>query len=165
MIDEIVRSNLLTINDLRRLIEDVPDEMMTRQTAGIVNHPAWVIGHLTHSCEAIGGEPGISTWLPDEWQRKFGTGSTPVAERDQYPLKDELLNALTDAQRRVVEQLNLMGEPALSAPLPDVRHREIFPSLGHAVLHILTAHAALHVGQITVWRRAIGLPPLRQPIM
>ena len=164
MIDEIIRSNSLIINDLRRLIEDVPDEMMTRQVAAVVNHPVWVIGHLTQSCEAIGGELGIKPWLPVDWRQKFGTGSMPIVERGKYPSKADLLNSLADAQRRVVAGLNVMGEQGLSAPLPDIRYREVFPTIGQAVLHVLTAHAALHVGQLTVWRRTVGLPPLTEPI-
>lgn len=164
MIDEIVRSNSLVINDLRRLIEDVPDEKMTMQVDAVVNHPAWVIGHLTHSYEAIGGELGITPWLPEEWGQRFGTGSTPDQERERYSSKVELLNSLADAQRRVVTRMNEIGEQGMSEPLPDVRYREIFPTIGQAVLHVLTAHAALHVGQLTVWRRAVGLPPLMESI-
>jgi hypothetical protein len=71
MIEEIIRSNSLIIFDLRRLIEDVPEEMMTSQVGAVVNHPAWVIGHLAHSCEAIAGELGVSPWLPKGWREKF----------------------------------------------------------------------------------------------
>jgi hypothetical protein len=53
-----------------------------------------------------------------------------------------------------------MEEDGLAQPLPDERYRHIFPTIGHALLHILTAHAAVHVGQVSVWRRAFGLPPL-----
>jgi hypothetical protein len=164
MIDEIVRSNSLIINDLRRLIEDVPGEKMSMQVGAVVNHPAWVIGHLTQSYEAIGGELGITPWLPEGWDKQFGTGSTPVTEREQYPSKLELLNSLDDARDRVVARLNEIGEQRLTEPLPDVRYRAIFPTIGQGVLHVLTAHAALHVGQLTVWRRAVGLPPLTEPI-
>jgi hypothetical protein len=45
-------------------------------------------------------------------------------------------------------------------PLPDGRYREMFPTLGHAVTHVLTAHTAAHIGQVIVWRRVMGFPPL-----
>jgi uncharacterized damage-inducible protein DinB len=56
-----------------------------------------------------------------------------------------------------------LGETAMSEPLPDVRYRNRIPTVGHAVLHILTAHTAMHVGQITVWRRAMGLKAVPEP--
>lgn len=165
MIDEVVWSFSRTLEFLGRLLADVPDELMACQVSGVNNHPAWVLGHLAHSCEAIGGELGLAPWLPTDWGRRFGTGSVPVTIRDTYPGKDELLGALADGERRVTEQLNMIGESGLSQPLPDVRYRELFPTLGHAVLHVLTAHAAVHVGQITVWRRAVGLGPLGEPFI
>jgi hypothetical protein len=160
LIDETLRSFELTLDHLRRLIADVSDEEMTRQPHGAVNHPAWVIGHLAYSCQAIGGELGITAWLPAEWQQTFGTGSTPVEDRSVYPSKHELLAMLDDGQRRIADRIQLIGEAGMCAPLPDRRHRDKFPTVGHAVVHILTAHSAVHVGQISCWRRIAGYGPL-----
>jgi uncharacterized damage-inducible protein DinB len=142
---EVLNSYRLTLEYLHRLVADVPDERFTVQPHGVVNHPAWVIGHLTHSCEAIAGELGLSPWLPDA-----------------YPTKSELLAALSDAQARVSDRLVALGEMGMEAPLPDERYRAMFPTVGHAVIHILTGHAAVHVGQISAWRRAAGYPPLSE---
>jgi len=162
MIIEITNSYCFALNYLRRMVVDVPDERMTEQAGGVVNHPAWVIGHLAFSCQKLAGEMGLHAWLMDNWEKRFGTGSVPTVERKQYPSKTELLEILADAQRRVLDRLRAVGEEGLKKPLPDVHHRVLFPTLGHAILHILTVHAALHVGQVTVWRRAVGLGPLRE---
>ncbi|HTQ37865.1 MAG TPA: DinB family protein [Pirellulales bacterium] len=160
MIPEILNSNAMTLDFLRRLVEDVPDELMTKQPPGVVNHPAWVLGHLIHSMEAIGGEMGLSPWLPSDWKARFGTGNVPSDNRAEYPSKESLLAALADGQHRITKQFAVLGEQGLKHALPDEKHRALFPTIGDAVLHILTAHAALHVGQLTVWRRAAGLGPL-----
>ena len=57
---------------------------------------------------------------------------------------------------------NVLGEAGMSATLPDERYRDVFPTIGHAVVHILTGHAAVHVGQVSVWRRAAGYQPLSE---
>jgi hypothetical protein len=160
MIYEVAASYSRAVDYLRQLVADVPDEMLRRQINGVVNHPAWVIGHVIYSCQAIGGEMGINPWLPPDWAERFGTGTVPVEAKKDYPSKQELLDALSDAQQRVNDRLFALGDLGLTVPLPDERYREIFPTLGHAVLHILTVHTAIHVGQVTVWRRAIGLGPL-----
>jgi hypothetical protein len=165
MIAEILRSNKLALDYLRRLVADVPDDWMPRQFAGVINHPAWVIGHIIYSCQAIGGEIGIAAWLPDDWASKFGTGSVPVGKPDAYPDKKTLLRALDEGQRRLAAALSSMDESDMDKPLPDVSYREIFPTIGQAVLHILTSHTAVHVGQVTVWRRASGLGPLAEPFI
>jgi hypothetical protein len=160
MIPEILNSYSMTLGYLRRLVADVPDELFTKSAGGAVNHPAWVIGHLIHSAQGIGGEIGSSPWLPPSWAEKFGTGSVPMNEG--YPTKRALLDALADAERRLTERILELGESGMLQPLPDEKYRPIFPTVGHAVLHILTAHAAIHVGQITVWRQAVGLGPLKE---
>ena len=165
MIAEILNSYSLSLNFLRRLVADVPDGSFAAQREGAVNHPAWVIGHLIHSADAIGGEIGLSSWLPTDWGQQFGTGSTPLPEREAYPSRESLLNMITDAEMRLTERLTEIGERGLAQPLPDIRYREIFPTIGHAVLHILTAHAAVHIGQLTVWRRVMGFGPSGGPFV
>ena len=134
--------------------------ILTRQPNGVPNHPAWVMGHLTSSCQALGRELGLATWLPAQWEQQFGTGSIPTSDRSAYPSKEELLAALADGQARVSNRLADLGDAGMSTALPDKRYKTKFPTVGHAVVHILTGHAAVHVGQISVWRRAAGYRPL-----
>jgi hypothetical protein len=157
LIDEIANSYSLVVNDLRQLIGDIPEEQMTEQFGGAANHATWTIGHLIHSAQAIGIEMGLSPWLPAWWEIKFGTGSIPCAAKEEYPSKSELLASLQDAQARILDRLRALGEDGLKQPLPDIRHRDTLPTLGHAVAHILCAHTAMHVGQLTVWRRCLRL--------
>lgn len=157
MIQEILNSYSLCLDHVRRLVVDLTDEQMVVQPGNIKNHPAWNLGHLIYSAQMIGGEIGIQPWLLSEWERLFKTGSIPVANQAIYPKKAELLEALTEAQNRLTHRLSEMNETDLAQPLPDVRYRNIFPSIGHAVLHILTIHTSYHVGQISAWRRAMNL--------
>ncbi len=163
MIPAVLKSFSLTFDYLRRLVADVSDQQMTAQPGGAVNHPAWVMGHLVYSCQGIAEVLGVKPWLPEQWLAPFITGSVPDTDRQAYPSKAELLQALDDGQRKVSEALAAMDEQELREPLPDEDIRSLFPTLGHAVVHILGAHAAVHVGQVSVWRRAIGLAPLAEP--
>ena len=160
MIAEVLNSYSLSLDYLRRLIDDVPDDSLASQPAGVVNHPLWTIGHLVFSAQMIGGEIGLPWWLPEDWTQWYGTGSIPMAERREYPSKDSLLAQLEDAERRLRERLNALGDEAMLHPLPDVRYREMFPTIGHAIAHVLPAHTAAHVGQTIVWRKAMGFGPL-----
>lgn len=162
MIDEVLNSYRLTLDYLRRLVADVPDEDFCRQPNGVVNHPAWVIGHLTQSCQAIGGELGLAEWLPAEWAALYATGSVPTSDRSAYPSKSKLLTALADGAERVSVRVIALGDVGMSAPLPDERYRAVLPTVGHAAAHILISHTAVHVGQVSVWRRAAGYPPLTE---
>ena len=162
MIDEVLNSYRLTLEYLCRLIADVSESDFTCQPHGVVNHPAWVIGHLTCSCQSLAGELALEPWLPATWEGLFGTGSLPTPTPMAYPSKIDLLTALADGVVRISDRIAILGEQGMSIPLPDERFRATFPTVGHAVTHILTGHAAVHVGQVSVWRRAAGYPPLSE---
>lgn len=163
MIAEILNSFKMNIDYARRLLVDIPEEQMTAQPTDGMNHPAWILGHLTGSFQLIGGEMGVKPWLSQQWLASFQTGSTPAASDSSYPGKDDLVQAFEDAQARLTAALANMESEDLDEPLPDARYRHVFPTLGSAVLHILTTHTAVHLGQLSAWRRAMGLPAVADP--
>jgi hypothetical protein len=165
MISEILNSFSMTMTFLEQLVADIPDEQLTEQPSGVTNHPAWIIGHLAVSLQAMGRELGLTSWLPEDWPERFGIGSQPTSERRVYPSKQDLLENLEEGRRRVAVALLSFDRERLSVPWPDERFLPFFPTIGHAVTHILGAHAAVHVGQVTVWRRAMGLQPLSDPFI
>lgn len=138
---------------------------MTQQSTAIPNHPAWMIGHLCHSLQAIGGELGLQPWLPDDWPQNFGTGSTPINDPVAYPTKPELLKAFQDAQSRIDHVLNNMTQKDWKTPLPDLHYRSTFPTVGHAVLYTLVAHMSIHIDQLNIWRRTNGFKPIPELIL
>ncbi|MCA9200109.1 MAG: DinB family protein, partial [Planctomycetales bacterium] len=105
MISEVLHSYHLHLQHLNRLVADLTSEQMVAQPNGVLNHPAWTLGHLIHSCEAIGGELGLQPWLPSEWHTLFGTGSVPAADVSKYADKHALLAALEDGRTRLQRRL------------------------------------------------------------
>ena len=157
MTHEILNSYALTLRELRTMVADLDLAQMVYQPAGVPNHPAWTIGHLVQSCEMIGGEIGLQPWLPGSWAEKFAPGSKPIPVVEEYPDKSTLLSFLDDGEERLQRALAAMSDADLARLLPDERYRDVLPTIGHAVLHILAGHTAIHVGQLRVWRRAAGL--------
>jgi len=153
---QILTSFRLNTKALRELIAELPDDMLGMPAHGAPNHAAWTLGHLACSFEALGGEMGIEPWLTEAWRRQFGQGSTPSSADETHPARADLLETFADAEARIVERLQSMTPADLAAPLPDVRHRERLPTVGHAAMHILCAHTAQHVGQLSVWRRSLA---------
>lgn len=163
MISEILNSFHINLDFLERLVDDVPEEKLTDQPEGLRNHPLWTLGHLACSLEAMAGELGIDPWIPPGWSRPFGPGSQPAPDLEGYPPKEELLQTLREGKKRLTEALSRLDDDELLSPLPDTRYRRRFPTIGHALLHILAAHLAVHVGQLGAWRRAVGLAPVPDP--
>ena len=143
---------------LREQVADVSPPDMAAQPHGIVNHPAWTISHLTHSCEMLGGVIGVPPWLPHDWARRFGTGSVPVPDVRHYEPKDRALALLRDGQSRLTAAVRQLDDARLDMPFPDESYQRVFPTVRHALTQVLVGHTANHIGQLTVWRRAMGLP-------
>ena len=156
----VLHSFAYCLDYLRDQVAEVSASEMVAQPNGIMNHPAWVIGHLTHVCQLLGGVIGLSPWLPDDWDRRFGTGSVPVADESLYETKQNALAILHDAQLRITQAVEGLDDARLDEPFPDESYREVFPTIRHALTQVLVGHTANHIGQLSVWRRAMGLPPM-----
>jgi hypothetical protein len=127
-----------------------------------MNHPAWVIGHLTVTCQKLGGAIGLPEWLPNDWTKRFDTGSVPVADASLYETKNNALAMLRDAQSRITHAFDRLDDSHLDEPFPDESYRVVFPTICHALTQVLVGHTAYHVGQLAVWRKALGLPRMGQ---
>ena len=156
----VLHSFAYSLDFLREQVADVSAAAMVVQPNGIRNHPAWVIGHLTNACQMLGGAIGLPKWLPLDYKKRFGTGSVPVADVDLYPAKDEALALLGDAQDRFTRAVDQLDDSQLDQPFPVESYRYVFPTIRHALTQVLVGHAAYHVGQVAVWRKAMGLPSI-----
>jgi hypothetical protein len=156
----VLHSFAYCLDFLREQVADVGAAEMVAQPKGIMNHPAWVIGHLTFACQLLCGAIGLSEWLPNDWAKRFGTGSLPVADASLYETKDSALAMLRDAQVRITQAVEQMDDSQLNELFPVESYRDVFPTIRHALTQVLVGHTANHIGQLSVWRREMGLPPM-----
>ena len=162
-IDPVLHSFAYGLDYLREQVADVAAIDMVARPNGIMNHPAWVVGHLAFACQLLGGVVGLPEWLPDDWAGRFGTGSAPAADAGLYETKAEALAILRDAQSRITRAVEGLDDSRMDEPFPDESYRDVFPTVRHALTQVMVGHTANHVGQLSAWRRAMGLPPMGRP--
>ena len=143
-----------------RLVADLSDEDMIRQPiAGVVmNHPAWIIGHLSAY------PPALSAMLRgqkpnDPKDHSYGRGTTPAGDVSAYPPKAEHVTTyfrLHDELATTLESPEATGRLGDQIGVP--RWRERFPTVAHACVYLMTTHEATHLGQLSAWRRACDMP-------
>jgi hypothetical protein len=160
MFEQDIHVNQFMLGYAEELMKEIPDERLAEQPLPGVNHPAWIIGHLAltgdFAVKLLGGEQT----LPKSWILQFGPKSTPSTERDIYPTKEELLNQLME-RFELARQLAVSPDPeAMSRPNPRPHMVKRLPTVADLVSFLLTGHLALHLGQLSVWRRMIGKSPL-----
>lgn len=160
MIGECLRCLDRTAAFIRASVADLADDEMTLQPAGAPNHPAWTLGHVVYSWQAIMQELGVSPWLPDDWESFFGYGTSPAnVVCSAYSSRTLLTASLADAVNRMRAALLDAEEDALNEPLSDADSRQVFSTTGDALLQVVVAHSAFHAGQLAAWRRAAGREP------
>lgn len=143
------------------LVRDLSAEQMVRQPHGVVNHPAWTLGHLAQASNQLAVALGLESTFPAAWKEAFRTGATPNSDVAAYPAKDALLAEFAAQHERVSNVFEAAEPTALDATLarehPNERTRQRFPTVGDYAIFLITSHEGSHLGQIAAWRRAMGL--------
>ena len=140
-----------------RLVKDLSTEQMAaQQPGGVINHPAWSLGHLVVSADNLAQLLGLDSNLPEGWREIFLTGGEPSGDPSAYPSKEEILGALKWQHARNTEAVKNTDTSLLAEPHPNEERRQYFPTLGDMVVFLMTSHEMQHLGQIAAWRRAMG---------
>ncbi len=142
-----------------KLVKDVSVEQMAAQPGGVVNHPAWTLGHLVTSADHLGQLLGLDSRLPDGWSETFKTGGEPSGDAAAYPTKEALLDALRQQHARNTEAAKATAPEKFAEPHPNENTRKYFPTVGDMIIFMMTSHEMDHLGQLAAWRRAMGLGP------
>ncbi|MEO1236586.1 MAG: DinB family protein [Planctomycetota bacterium] len=140
------------------LLADIAPEDFCRQPVAKMNHPAWIIGHLAVAADHHAAEAGGTPQLVG-WDRRFDFGTEPSADPADYPGKAELIDAWHAANDRYIAAVSTAAPQALAEPTRGPL-AEALPTVGDFLTFSLTAHTSLHLGQLSAWRRAAGMPRL-----
>jgi DinB superfamily len=160
MLESAFQINLFLMQHCRMLVGDIADERLAEQPVADVNHPAWILGHLAWTADGALGMLGAPKRLSAEWASLFGRGSKPSPQRGLYPSKDELLRAVEQGYQQVRQEASTANPEQLARPTTNPVTKETLPTLKEMIAFLLSGHMGVHLGQLSSWRRMIGLPPM-----
>jgi hypothetical protein len=149
-----------SIGYAEKVLADIPDDKFAHKAVAGANHPAFIVGHLSLYPNRIFTLIGRKDLIVDRpgWPEMFQAGSACHDDACKYPSKDILVKAMLDGYRRVAEVLPTVSDEVLARDNPmEGRMREVFPKIGIAVNFLCNNHLMMHLGQISNWRRGIGL--------
>jgi hypothetical protein len=160
MLESELKINQFMMQYCRMLVQDVADERLVDQPLPGVNHPAWILGHLAFSADRARSLIGEEKELPASWTPLFGPGSKLTSSRSDYPSKVELLRTVEHDFERLRQQAAAATPEQLAHPSTNPYTKDALPTVKDGVAFLLTGHMGVHLGQLSSWRRMIGLPPL-----
>jgi hypothetical protein len=160
MFEREIRLHAFLLDYAKRLAEGIDDERMVEQPSPGMNHPAWIYGHLALCTDYALGLLGAPKLCPEPWTERFGPGSALLTDRSAYPSKGELLDALARGHEAVAQRAASADPATLDQPHP---FKMAFlegqiTTVGEMLAHLMTTHEASHLGQLSAWRRAMGMP-------
>jgi uncharacterized damage-inducible protein DinB len=143
------------------LLRDVSDEQLSRPIGPGHHSGMWVLGHLVvavrFACQLAGGKAEFS----EEWMAAFGPGSKSDAPVPAGVTRANLRETLSVGHAQAAAAIEAADETHLAKPngMPWFAGTSI-QTHADAVHQLLSLHAGFHIGQLSVYRRAGGKPPL-----
>jgi hypothetical protein len=124
-----------------------------------MNHPAWIYSHLAIYGPVTAGVMRGDT-IEDPKNAPHGLGTTPQPDPGAYLPMSELVETFVAGYKQGAAAYLEATDDVLAAPSNVERWRERFPTAQAIAVHLLVKHFATHLGQLSAWRRAMGMPPV-----
>ena len=129
------------------------------------NHPAFIYGHLSLYPQRVLtnlDQDATSVKPSDKYEELFSPKTTCVDDPDGsiYPGMDEIVEKMVSGYRKTSETLRAAEDGLFARENPaEGRMKELFPTNGAAIGFYVGGHVMMHIGQLSAWRRAMGLQP------
>lgn len=149
-----------------RLLKDVTADQFGRFAAPggqtvESNHGAFIYGHLSlyapRIVEALGQSP---VQIPEGFESVFSKDATCVDDADGtvYPAMEQVTAFFLEGYKAALEALKATDDSVFQQPNPaGGRMTDLFPTLGSMHNFYVGGHVMLHMGQMSAWRRMLGL--------
>lgn len=158
--DYIVAALRRTIGFAELLVKDIPPDKFAHKPHPNMNHPAFCMGHLSlypNRIFTVIGQPKLIVEKP-RFAELFQAGCACVEQDGRYPHKDEIVSYYMERYNAALKTIAAVPDEVFQRENPlEGRLKEIFPFVGMAVNFLLNNHNMMHLGQISAWRRAVGL--------
>jgi len=135
-----------------------PEQWFKAPCAG-GNHAGWIVGHIALTDQyffmTLGGREAA---VPADWEKLFGMKTVAYEDASKFPSIRELTEALAATRARTIEWLRSLSDEELLEPVEgDVAQ---FCQTRAHLMSTLAYHEGMHAGQLSVARRALGIPPM-----
>ena len=141
-----------------RLVSDLSAEQFAAQPVRgrVLNHPAWVLSHLNVYMPVVAAMVRGEEFV-DPIDHRYGQKSEVSLDPAEYAPGAELVAAYQAAHLDAERALAGAASEVLAGPNPVERWRTMHPTVGDMVVTLMVKHESGHLGQLSAWRRAMGL--------
>jgi hypothetical protein len=154
----------LSVGYAERLLRDVPADQAARfaRVGGVAiesNHPAFIYGHLSlYAPKVLWQLSAPAPTIPEYFENLFSKDASCRDEPDLYPPFEEITAFFFEGHRMLAGALRSTPNDTFDKPNPaGGKMAERFPTLGSVQTFYCGGHIMMHLGQMSAWRRMMGL--------
>jgi hypothetical protein len=141
---------------LKMTLGDMSDAELRERPVEGANTPNWQIGHVMNAQNFLLAECGAPPFsFPAGFQEAYGGKGSAGGEGFG---KEQLLGLFDQMNKGAAGWVRGLSPEQLAAPTPE-KYRN-FAGTVAAMINMMPAHLAMHLGQIQVLRRKLGKPIL-----
>ncbi len=157
--ESIVQGAELMVGLANMLCEDIPDEKFAFKAIEGLAHPAFIMGHIAMYAEDVLDFAGRSDLAQHDegWAALFGMGVSCASDAGLYPTKAEILKRLNERYGAALAEARKIPDEVLLSVNDSGKFEDRFSTKAGLLNFALNGHPMMHLGQISAWRRSIGL--------
>ncbi|WP_153558984.1 DinB family protein [Roseimaritima sediminicola] len=165
----IIDSANISMFYIERLLRGVSSDQFARLAPGAdgrvhSNHPAFIVGHLGLYAPRILSDLGHSDPAlepSEELVRLFDKDAVCQDDPDGtiYPAMETITERFFSGYQAALEAVRQVEDAAYAVENPNEAMRERFTTMASMHNFYLGGHMMIHMGQLSAWRRMMGMPP------
>jgi uncharacterized damage-inducible protein DinB len=121
-----------------------------------MTHPAWVLSHL-NVYAPIAAAMCRREAFADPLEHRYGQKSRVSLDPREYAEPAALLAAYSRLHDEAQAALEAADDEVFAEANPLERWRAVHPLVGEMLVTLMVKHESGHLGQLSAWRRAMGL--------
>lgn len=146
------------------ILEDLTDEQMLLRPGGNMNHPAWILGHMSLYYPIVPALLQGASFPDPADDDLFGfRGRGPQGDLALYGTKASQIDRMKTGHEQVAQALLNATEADYQRPPSLPRWADMYPTVEFMLPDLLLLHENIHIGQLSIWRRAAKLPGVEFP--
>ena len=149
---------MLGLTDM--LLDGITQDTFGKKPEGVdCNSPAFIFGHLAIYPDMVIQMLGGDAKIDEKYEALFKHGVDCVDDpnNETYPPMDEIVDRFKTRFTAALEALEKADTEAINKENPMESMRDRFPTVGGISEFLLNGHTAFHLGQLSTWRRCMGL--------
>ena len=139
-------------------LSDLTDKHLALTSGTGGKTAGWILGHLCVTGDFMRRRLGRPPLTLKDWGPAFAPGSKPPTADADYPRMSDLRRAFDEIYRDLAAAAPTVSAEVLDSVNPVEFARGRFPTFGEFLCYIMTGHLGYHLGQLSEWRSAVGLP-------